>query len=196
MGKKHQGTCLGLALTKKIVQAQGGRVGVRSVLGKGSIFYAVLPKGAPIQTSFPAESPASPTSPAGRTILLIIEDNEKDLRWLVKILSEAGYFLETAMTGAEAVAKAEAKAYGAILLDLILPDMVGWDVLQSIRAKGPNEHAPVITISVVREKEAAKGFPIQDFLSKPIDAGILLHSLERAGVRPQSSRPEERFYGR
>jgi signal transduction histidine kinase len=67
MGKRHQGTGLGLALTKQIVEAQGGRVGATSVLGQGSIFFAELPRLVPsLQIRADLENKAEPHAAKGR----------------------------------------------------------------------------------------------------------------------------------
>jgi len=184
--KKHQCTGLGLALTKKIVEAQGGRVGVRSARGRGSVFFAILPVAAVAKTDsgpsseLPAASSDTPT-------ILIIEDSEADLQWLMQTLTEAHYRFDSAKTGAEAVTKAQSRAYAAVLLDLILPDTGGWDILRAIRTGGPNKATPVIVITVVAEKGVAKGFPVQDYLVKPVRAQTLMDSLRSAGILPRTS---------
>jgi PAS domain S-box-containing protein len=186
--KKHQGTGLGLALTKKLVEAQGGRVGVRSIYGRGSVFHALLPKIA--EGKIASKTAQLPIAAAafGAPPLLVIEDNPEDLQWLTKTLSESGYAVDTAKTGEEGIAKAQASGYRAILLDLILPDMGGWDVLHAIRASGLNQNVPVIVVTIVAEKGVARGFPVQDYLVKPIPAESLRESLKRAGVQPFSAK--------
>jgi CheY-like chemotaxis protein len=67
---------------------------------------------------------------------------------------------------------------------LILPDTGGWDVLHSIRAVGPNQNTPVIVVTVVAERNVAKGFPVQDYLVKPVRSEALLEALKNAGVLP------------
>ena len=185
--KKHQGTGLGLALTKKIVEGQGGRVGVQSVPGRGSVFYAILPKVAGGPKEFAESSLFSRSATPDGARVLIVEDNEKYRAWLVQILSQAGYSTDTAKTGAEALAKVDGETYSAILLDLILPDMIGWDVLHSTRTKGSNQHTPVIVVTLVTEKEIAKGFPVQDCLAKPVPPDVLIGSLRRAGLHPNGA---------
>jgi signal transduction histidine kinase/CheY-like chemotaxis protein len=180
--KRHQGTGLGLALTKKIVEAQGGRVGVQSTPDQGSVFYAILPRNSRTKAKSRIQDPLPAARIEHGPRVLLIEDNETDRRWLAKILGDAGYLVQSAATGAEGIAKAQANAFHAILLDLILPDMGGWEVLHSIRAGGPNQQAPVIVATVVAEKEVAKGFSVQDYLVKPIASGALLQALEHARV--------------
>jgi PAS domain S-box-containing protein len=180
LSKRHQGTGLGLALTKKIVEAQGGRVGVESAVGQGSLFFAVLPRGA-LPLSDTKADPWMRSGSSGPKIL-VVDDDENDLNWLTHTLSQAGYTVDRAASGAEAVAKTSQTPYSAILLDLILPDTLGWDVLRSIRAGAANRDTPVIAVTVVTEKDAAKSFALQDYLPKPVSAAALLASLRRAGV--------------
>ena len=186
--KRHQGTGLGLALTKKIVEAQGGRIGVQSVLGQGSVFYAVLPKTVEPLTATNLERRMVTPLASDNPDVLVVEDNEKDIQWIAKILSDEGHSLDAARTGAEALAKTKATVYSAILLDLILPDMIGWDVLHSIRMEGANQHTPVIVVTLVTEKEMASGFPIQDYLTKPLSPESLIDSLKNAGVQSNGAR--------
>ncbi|HLG18697.1 MAG TPA: response regulator, partial [Bdellovibrionota bacterium] len=190
IGKKYQGTGLGLALTKKIVQAQGGHVGAKSTPGKGSLFYAVLPKEAraagPMSTGSTGRAKISPAPDA--PLILVVEDDAKDRDWLVQTLLEGGYLVETAATGREATSRCADKQFDAITLDLLLPDVSGLDVLRQIRARGLNQQAPIVVVTIVANKEAVAGFPVHDVLTKPIRAEELLASLEKAGLRPQENR--------
>ena len=181
--KRYAGTGLGLALTKRIVEAQGGRVGVVSTPAKGSVFFAVLPRSA-VETAEAAREREAAAGPPGAPTVLVIDDDAKERRWLAGTLSAAGYAVETAPTGAAAVARAREQPFAAITLDLLLPDMSARDVLTAIRAAGPNRHTPVIVVSVVAEKGVATGFRVHDLLAKPVQSPDLLASLERAGVHP------------
>jgi PAS domain S-box-containing protein len=178
--KRHGGTGLGLALTRRLVEAQGGSVGVRSVPGKGSVFTAVLPRRMIRAQPLPAPRTvsASPSAP----VVLVVEDDAQDQAHIVRILAEAGYAVETASTGTQAIARCRERAYDAITLDLILPDLNGTDVLRAIRAEGKSRDVPVIVVSVVSEKGAVAGYRVHDLLPKPIDAECLLGSLRRANV--------------
>jgi len=174
--KKYPGTGLGLALTKRIVEAQGGRVGVRSRAGEGAVFFAVLPR----QAGPPRKSAAAVrrTGP----LVLVVEDDPRDRECLVQTLSRAGYAVETVATGAAAVERARARAFDAITLDLLLPDMSGQDVLRAIRSEGPNRDTPVIIATVVAEKGVAAGHRVVNVLTKPVDPALLLADLARTRV--------------
>ncbi|HYL06690.1 MAG TPA: PAS domain S-box protein, partial [Thermoanaerobaculia bacterium] len=179
--KKYGGTGLGLALTRRIVEAQGGRVGVDSAPGQGSRFYAILPFAA---RRGPALEPAPPSPPhPDAPCLLVIEDEAKDRGWLVRELTAAGFAVETAVTGGEAIERCRRRAFAAVTLDLLLPDASGLEVLSAIQATDANRGVPVIAVTVVTE-QAAKGWPLHDFLTKPLKREELLASLARAGVVP------------
>src|SRR5438128_450102 len=177
--KKHAGTGLGLALTKRIVEAQGGSVGVRSTPGVGSVFHALLSR-PPRRGARPAL--AQRRSRAGAPEILVVEDNPADQTLIVEALSGAGYSVQTAATGAQALAKLRERAFDAMTLDLLLPDMSGVDLLARIRDGGPNAQLPVIVLTVVAEEGAVAGFRVSDVLAKPIETAALLDALRRAGV--------------
>jgi signal transduction histidine kinase/CheY-like chemotaxis protein len=188
MSKKHAGTGLGLVLTKRIAEAQGGRVGARSTPGKGSLFFATLPR--QVKVSAPATPAASrpEAAPADQLTVMVVEDGAEDRAWLVRALTDAGYAVESAANGVEALARCNERPFDAITLDLLLPDISGLDVLHAIRKQGPNRETPVIVVSVLSDREAVAGFSVQDVLLKPVGAPELLESLRRADVPPDGHR--------
>jgi len=186
--KKYPGTGLGLALTKKIVEAQRGRVGVTSVPGKGSIFYAILPKvsGASSEIKDDRESP--PTL-LDTPLVLVVEDEAKDRAWLVGELSQAGYVVEGVATGSEALVRCRERHYDAIMLDMMLPDMSGRAVLGKIRERGLNIETPVVIVTVLAHKGMGVGYEVGDILAKPVSKGDILTALKRCGVEPDTRQP-------
>ena len=188
--KKYAGTGLGLALTRRIVEAQGGEVGVRSTPGAGSVFFAVLPRttqgvAEPEDTATPLDSgiPA-----ASGPSVLVIEDEAADRAWLARMLVAEGFAVEAVASGAAAIARCRERSFDLITLDLILPDMAGWDALTAIRAEHPDRNTPVIVVTVVAETGAAIGFWIRDFLVKPVKREQLIASLEAIGLARNQTR--------
>jgi CheY-like chemotaxis protein len=184
--KRHQGTGLGLALTRRLIEAQGGSVGVRSVLGVGSTFHACLPCHA---ISFGRTKTPIVFAPslAGASRVLVVEDDARDQVQLIATLESAGYAVELASTGGEAIERWREVRYDAVTIDLLLPDMSGLELLAALRREPANAGTPVIVVTVVPDPKLVAGFAVHDILHKPLDREILLASLVRAGLRtPQS----------
>lgn len=187
--KKHAGTGLGLALTKRLVEAQQGQVGARSSPGTGSVFYAILPRAAQAAAT-PHTAEPDRASPATGPRILVVEDEAGDRELLVRTLSRAGYTVETADTGRAALDMLQARPFAGITLDLNLPDLSGRDLLKLLRAApGPNRETPVIVVTGGSPKGILAGIRVQEILRKPIDEGLLVAALDRAGLRGDQSRP-------
>jgi PAS domain S-box-containing protein len=180
--KRHQGTGLGLALTRRLVEAQGGGVGVRSTPGQGSVFHATLPRHARAGEAM-VVTPASSPRLGARTVL-VVEDTPRDGQLLVETLAKAGYAVEVATSGADAIQRCRERSFDAVTLDLLLPDMTGLDLLARLRAEGRARQTPVIVVTVAPDHRLVAAFAVHDVLKKPLDPSALLHALERAGVRP------------
>jgi PAS domain S-box-containing protein len=195
--KNHAGTGLGLALTRRLVEAQGGRVGVRSAPGQGSVFHAILPRqpqdggSPPPRRVAAAAGPQGPQAQDRKASVLVVEDDPQDQAALISTLTSAGFEVETAATGAQAVARARDKAFTALTLDLLLPDMPGLDMLASIRREGPNRAVPVVAVTVAAARQAPApgagawgrpslaGFAVSDVLPEPVRADALRAALQR-----------------
>jgi PAS domain S-box-containing protein len=169
--KRYQGTGLGLALTKRIVEAQGGRVGVASRSGRGSTFFAVLPR-----------VPRSASAPDGSARILVVDDQNLDLVLLSHILQSNGYLVETAETGDEAYEKCRREQFDAITLDLVLEDQPGWEVLARIRSLEKYRHIPVIVISGCERADLEVPIAVEGFLTKPVCVDDLLGALRGIGL--------------
>jgi len=203
--KPQQGTGLGLALTRRLAELQGGSVGVRSTPGVGSVFFLVLPRLAIPEGSGPGSAatfaatsavasasspgpviaPDSKPAPAalpGAPKVLVIEDEVADQAKLVRILNSAGFQVDLAANGEQALQLARDQLYDAITLDLLLPDRSGLDVLATLRAGGQNSQVPVVVVTLVTETATLAGFQISDMLTKPIRPDEIIGAFRRAGL--------------
>ena len=179
--KKYAGTGLGLALTKRIVEAQRGRVGVQSTYGKGSTFYAVLPR----ELAAELEAGADDQEPSeGTRRVLVIDEDPKDREWLVRTLTAAGYAVEAVASGQEGLRRCRERVFDAITVDLLLSDVSGGDLLRAIRDNGHNRDTPIVIVSVVADLGVGAGCQVHDILQKPVRRDDLLAALASAAVPP------------
>ena len=184
LARSTPGTGLGLALTKRLVEAQGGTVGVRSTPNEGSLFFAVLPRRSSIGKTRRGRTKVS-TGPGNRRIL-VVEDDAVEQGLIVDALTEAGYSVEAVETGADALAICQRQFFDAITLDLLLPDISGLDLLAQLRTWEHYRDLPVIVVTVVADTRSLAGFAVHDVLPKPLDGGALVESLRRAGLQSET----------
>jgi signal transduction histidine kinase/DNA-binding response OmpR family regulator len=188
VSKRHGGTGLGLALTRRLVEAQGGDVGVHSKVGAGSTFFAVLPRRAAPGAELP-QVPRTTTRDGARTVL-VVEDDARDQAQLVSTLASAGYSVELATTGAEALALWRTRRFDAVTIDLLLPDMNGIDLLAALNGDEKRRlSVPVIVVTVVPDHTLLAGYSVHEILHKPVNRDSLVASLARAGVRGLGVKP-------
>ncbi|HEX4382250.1 MAG TPA: ATP-binding protein, partial [Myxococcales bacterium] len=168
--RKFQGTGLGLALTRKLVQAQGGSVGLRSEPGKGSTFFASLP----VRRAMPQEKTA--VSATGRHVL-VVEDDGRDRAWIQRTLEEAGHQVTVVTTGDEALQAAAETRFDAVTLDVLLPDRSGWEVLRDLRAAGLNTATPVVALTALTPPAEAEPL-LNGYLTKNGNGEQVLAALQ------------------
>jgi len=185
-GKRHQGTGLGLALTRRLVEAQGGSVGVRSQRGQGSVFYATLPRIARVSEA-PVIGRTQTLQRVGKRTVLVVDGDKSDRDVLGAALEAAGFAVEGASSGAEAIARCRERSFEAVTIDLMLSDMTGLDLVGALRGEPRMRAVPVIVTTVLADAKLVAGFAVNDVLRKPLEPHALLSALDRAGVRPDKS---------
>jgi CheY-like chemotaxis protein len=126
-----EGTGLGLSISDGIVREHGGRIRVESRCGHGAVFTIELPYVAPPLPKVPAVDAAAPASLASRR-LLVVEDEPAIRNAIATYFRSLGHAVDVVGTGREAIARATATSYDALLLDLRLPDIGGDQVLAEL----------------------------------------------------------------
>ena len=180
--RKYGGTGLGLAISKRLVEMMGGNILVDSVPGTGSTFRVWLPS-APDE-AYPAASaaslPAAPVVPrqGARTVLVI--DDDADARDLMRrFLAREGFDTVTAADGQEGLRLARQMKPDLITLDVIMPQMNGWAVLEALRADEALAAIPVVMLSILDEQEKGFALGAADYLTKPFNRKQLRAVLSR-----------------
>ncbi len=181
--KKKEGTGLGLSITKKLVELHGGSIAAVSELGKGSTFIVRMPmminsQGDRADVAAGIAGILTPSSVPQR--VLIVEDKPHARQILQSYLSEAGYEIETAANGIEALEKAKQWKPDVITLDILLPIKDGWQVLRELKQHPLCKNIPVIIISMLDERNVGFGLGAVDYFVKPVQKDALLESLRKA----------------
>ena len=181
---KIQGTGLGMAITKSLVDMMGGGITVKSEQGKGSEFTISLRF--PIGEAKTGQTPpaAKASASAGKK-LLVVEDNELNLEIASTLLKEAGFEVDTAENGKVAVEKVEAASadrYDLILMDIQMPEMDGYEATRRIRALPDAKKAalPIVAMTANAfedDRKNALRAGMNGHIAKPLDIPKLFQVL-------------------
>jgi signal transduction histidine kinase len=146
VAKKYQGTGLGLALTKRLAEAQNGFVEVKSEVGKGSTFSVVLPRAT---TPVPAEEPHTLVPEYGRRTVLVVDDDLNSRKLAEAAVRDLGYHCASCGNAAEALVAAAAETPAVVIVDLLMPGMDGFEFIARLRATASGENVPVVVWTVM-----------------------------------------------
>ena len=181
IGERQAGTGLGLALARRLVEAHGGEIELESALGEGSRFTVTLPQPAGLRAAAAAaggETVEDDGDRAGAGVL-VIEDDPSAVRLLRAYLEADGYVVRLARDGATGIAEARANPPAAIILDILLPGVDGWEILRELKADPDLRDVPVIIVTVVDERGLGLALGAVDYFLKPVDRTALLDRLAR-----------------
>lgn len=180
--RKYGGTGLGLAITKNFCQMMGGDITVNSEINEGTTFTITIPKVVAKQISIPEISSEEdlnllPNS-EGTTVLIIDDDyNNQDI--LTRYLKKQGFRVVAADNGLTGIKIAEEVMPDVILLDILMPEMNGWETLALLKNMPSLVSIPVVMISFTDDREKGYALGASEYLIKPIDRNVLSEVLDK-----------------
>ena len=169
--RKTGGTGLGLSICQELINMHGGRIWIESEVGKGSKFHFTLPL-------FHKESESN-LSANGNKVILAIDDDPQVIGLYERYLHPQGYQVIPLTDPSRAVERVKQLKPFAVTLDIMMPGIDGWQVLDSLKADPETRNIPVIVCSIIEDLEKGFNLGASDYLVKPILEDDIVNALDR-----------------
>ena len=179
------GTGIGLALAKRLVELQGGEIGVSSSLGQGSAFYFTVPRTqaeSPQVSGGPAASRRAPTMQERGRKILIVDDNEMNIQFLATFLGANEHCITVAHNGKEAMDAIEMARPDLVLTDICMPVLDGMAMARLLRAIPQFATLPIIAVTANADPSSFRMYTdagINDVFTKPLNLWALAQTVDR-----------------
>jgi signal transduction histidine kinase/CheY-like chemotaxis protein len=183
---QREGSGLGLALSRSFVELHGGSLRVKSEPGVGSTFtFTLALPDTPLEERTAARVDAEPADRTAVAVeravtgptVLVIEDDERSAELLRIFLEDGGFSVTVATDGNAGIEAARTLRPAAIVLDLLLPDVSGWDVLTRLKDDAGLADIPVVIVSMLDERGKGYALGAAGYLVKPVVREELLGAL-------------------
>ncbi|MFZ2491157.1 MAG: response regulator [Thermoanaerobaculia bacterium] len=178
--RKYGGTGLGLTISRHFCQMMNGELLLESEYGKGTMFTARIPA-VVVEKKVEEEAPAAP-APAADALaqtVLVIDDDESSRDLLSRFLIKQGFQVETATNGVDGLRIAKEILPSAITLDVMMPNMDGWQVLSALKNDPIMSAIPVFMITMVENRSLGYALGVSEYLRKPVDFTRLAEMLSK-----------------
>ncbi len=186
LARKFEGTGLGLAMVKLLAELHGGAVAVQSAVGEGSRFTVWLPFRSAEDSSDEGSLRRRSNVPTGTPIALMVEHDLKSAELIRLQLEADGFGVLHASSAEAALVMAKQQPLSLITLEIMLPDMDGWEFLTRIKKIPSLARVPVVIISIVADRNKGFALGAAAVLEKPISRQELIDALTGLGLFPVS----------
>jgi CheY-like chemotaxis protein len=173
----EEGTGLGLTLCRKIMTLLGGRIWLESEVGMGSAFHVAMP----FEKTVAEASTGTGERVDGRSVV-IIDDDRASQELLTAYLVGTGVQVVRARDGTEGLGEIRRRRPVAVVLDILLPGIDGWAVLDELRSDETTRDVPVIIVSILDEKSRGLALGAASYLTKPVSREDLIEALRDVKV--------------